>query len=123
MEFSFEKLNVFQEARVFVTKEVYLLMKKFPVEERYALCDQIRRSVSSIPSNIAEGTSRNSIKEKIHFLEIAYGSLMECFCQLTLACDLGYISPEHLEIARHRVETISKMLSGLKASYAKQLNQ
>lgn len=120
MEFGFERLNVYKEARYF-NKEVYLLLKRFPAEERYALCDQLRRSVSSVPSNIAEGTSRTSLKEKIHFVEIAYGSLMECFCQLTLAFDLNYIGAEELDIARYRVESISKMLSGLKASYEKRL--
>lgn len=120
MEFSFEKLNVYQEARYF-NKEVYLLLKRFPAEERFALCDQLRRSVSSVPSNIAEGTSRTSLKEKIHFLEIAYSSLMESFCQLTLAFDLSYINVEELDIARFRVGSITKMLSGLKASYEKQL--
>ena len=120
MGFSFEKLNVYKEARCF-NKEVYLLLKKFPKEEQYSLCDQLRRAVSSVPSNIAEGKSRNSLKEKIHFLEIAYGSLMECFCQLSLAFDLKYICADELDIARHRVETISKMLSGLKASFERQL--
>ncbi|MCQ2322963.1 MAG: four helix bundle protein, partial [Bacteroidales bacterium] len=66
------------------------MLKKFPKLEQYALCDQIRRASISIPSNIAEGNSRNSNKEKIHYIEIAYGSLMETYCQLILSNDLNY---------------------------------
>ena len=72
-KFSFEKLAVWQEARELVV-ECYSLVSKFPKEEKYALGDQIRRAVVSIASNIAEGSGRVSLKEKMHFIEIAYGS-------------------------------------------------
>ena len=93
--FSFEKLDVWQESRDLV-KEIYILLRNFPAEEKYALCDQIRRAVVSVPSNIAEGSGRMSVKEKIHFLEVAFGSLMETFCQMQIARDLEYISDEQL---------------------------
>ena len=76
----FERLDVWQQARQLVV-QVYKLLEKFPKEEKYALCDQLRRSVISIPSNIAEGSGRIAKKETIHFLEIAYGSLMEMDCR------------------------------------------
>lgn len=117
--YHFEKLNAWIEARKLVVM-VYQLLKVFPVEERFALCDQIRRAVISVPSNIAEGTSRQSIKEKTHFIEIAYGSLMEVYCQLLLSVDLGYISSETFAPIRDHIFIVCKLLSGLRASYNKQ---
>ena len=113
--FSFENLEVYTKARLLV-KEVYLLQEVFPKEERYALCDQLRRAASSIPANIAEGSGRSSLKEKIHFIEIAYGSLMEVFCELQTASDLGYITEERIEKLRPLITDIAKMLSGLRNS-------
>ena len=113
--FSFENLEVYTKARLLV-KEVYMLQEVFPKEERYALCDQLRRAASSIPANIAEGSGRSSLKEKIHFIEIAYGSLMEVFCELQTASDLGYITEERIEKLRPLITDIAKMLSGLRNS-------
>ncbi len=110
-EFIFEKLEVWQKARKLVV-EVYRLLELFPTFERYALCDQIRRAAVSIASNIAEGAGRASNKEKIHFIEIAYGSLMETFNQLIVASDLGYISEGSVNNTRERFTEIAKMLSG-----------
>ena len=118
--FSFERLDVYQKARELV-KDVYQLQKQFPVEERYELGDQIRRSIVSVSSNIAEGSGRDSYKEKIHFLEIAFGSLMESFSQLQNALDLEYIDEEDVEKLRPQFEDIAKMLSGLKSSFEKKL--
>lgn len=117
-EFWFEKLDAWQESRTYA-KYVYDIINRFPSYEQYALCDQIRRAVVSVPSNIAEGTSRTSVKEKVHFLEIAYGSLMEVFCQLTIAYDLGYISQEELAKARAQSYKITKLISGLRTSFEK----
>jgi len=118
--FSFEKLDVYRKARELV-KDVYLLQQRFPKEERYELGDQIRRSVVSVTSNIAEGSGRDSYKEKIHFLEIAFGSLMETFSQLQNAQDLGYINVNEVENLRPKFEEVSKMISGLKSSFEKKL--
>lgn len=114
-KFAFEDLNAYKYARALV-KSVYVLIKKLPREEQYALGDQLRRAVVSVPSNIAEGMSRFSDKEKVHFLEISYGSLMETLCQLTLANDLGYISKEELDEQRQHISDTSKILSGLRSS-------
>ena len=114
-QFQFEKLNAWQEARKLVVN-VYRLLEKFPKTENYALCDQLRRAAISVPSNIAEGTGRISVKEQIHFLEIAFGSLMEVYCQLQIAVDLGYISQEDLQAAKREIFTTSKLISGLRNS-------
>ena len=111
--FSFEGLEVYKAARILV-RDVYLLQHKFPKYEIYALGDQIRRSSSSVTSNIAEGSGRSSYKEKSHFIEIAYGSLMEAFSQLQIAQDLDYLSQEDIDIIRPQFVSVAKMLSGLK---------
>ena len=90
-KYDYTQLDVYKESKALVMA-VYALLKRFPKEEQYALCDQLRRAVISIPSNIAEGYGRRSSKEQVHFLEIAYGSLCEVCCQMDIACDLGYIS-------------------------------
>lgn len=111
--FSFESLRVYKVARQLV-KDVYLLQNLFPKEERYALGDQIRRAATSITSNLAEGSGRQSVKEKIHFIEIAFGSMTEVFCELQTACDLQYIKEEQLDALRPQFTDIAKMLSGLR---------
>jgi four helix bundle protein len=88
-------------------------MESFPKEEKYSLCDQLRRSSVSVPANIAEGMGRRSKKEQIHFLEIAFGSLMETFCHIEIAKDLGYITEEQLLQKEKQIEIISKKLSRL----------
>ena len=113
--FSFEGLKVYQVARQLV-KDIYLLQNKFPKEERYALGDQVRRAATSITANLAEGSGRQSIKEKIHFIEIAFGSMTEVFCELQTACDLNYIKEEQLNELRPQFEEVAKMLSGLRNS-------
>lgn len=115
--YNFERLEVWHVSRKLVTT-VYQLLRSFPAEERYALCDQIRRATISISSNIAEGGSRISHKEQMHFMEIAYGSLMEVYCQLTIAVDLGYLQQEQPEVveAKRLIEQMAKMLSGLRKS-------
>lgn len=111
--FSFEGLEVYEAARILV-RDVYRLQHKFPKYETYALGDQVRRSASSMTSNIAEGSGRNSFKEKSHFIEIAYGSLMEAFSQLQIAQDLGYLTDDDIDNIRPQFISVAKMLSGLK---------
>ena len=121
--YNFEKLEVWHLSRDLV-KKVYSLLQEFPSEERYALCDQIRRAVISIPSNIAEGDSRISPKEQMHFIEIAYGSLMEVYCQLCIAVDLCYLreEQEELKVALQQINKVSKMLSGLRKSFKSKIS-
>ena len=118
--FAYRRLVVYQHAKAYA-KVVYDILKKFPIEERYALCDQLRRAVISIPSNIAEAVGRISKKEQLHFIEFAFGSLNESMSQLELAHDFGYISAEELEGLEERVGVLSKLLSGLRKSIVKEL--
>ncbi len=122
IEYSFEKLNVWKEAKKLVV-DVYRLLDNFPKFEKYALCDQIRRAIVSVPSNIAEGSGRRSLKEQIHFLEIAYGSLMESYNQLLIAIDLNYISTDSVESIKPSVDSVAKMINGLSNSYRQKLEE
>lgn len=118
--FGYRRLDAYKYAMSFTT-EVYKLLKTFPKEEQYALCDQLRRAAVSIPSNIAEGMGRSSIKEQIHFLEIAYGSLNETMCQIEIACNLGYITDSQLNPIEEQVRILGKLLSGLRKSKIQKL--
>lgn len=92
---------------------VYKLLPEFPVYEKFGLCDQIRRSVSSISANIAEGFARQTLKDKVHFYYIATGSLTETQNHILVARDLKYIKNEHFkEIANQTIIT-SKLINGL----------
>ena len=122
LTYSFEKLNVWQEAKKLVV-DVYHLLDEFPKFEKYALCDQIRRAVVSVPSNIAEGSGRKSLKEQIRFLEISYGSLMETFNQLLIAIDLTYITEESVEAIKPRIDAVAKMINGLSNAYSAKLDE
>ena len=114
--FAFERLDVYQVARMYV-KNIYLLSDRFPQKEDFALTSQIRRAAVSITSNIAEGTSRFSIKDKCHFIEIAYGSLMETYSQLQVAVDLSYIKQEDIVTLQPLVVELRNRLSALRKSY------
>ena len=105
-------LIVYQKAKQLVI-DVYKLLELFPDSERFALCSQLRRAVVSIPSNIAEGMGRVSGKDQAHFLNIAYGSLMEVYAQLDIAHDLGYVNNETFNQIESDVEEISKMISAM----------
>lgn len=120
--FSYRNLVAYQRAKVLVI-EVYKLLKLFPKEENYALCDQLRRAVISIPSNIAEGMGRVSIKEQIHFIEIAFGSLSEVMCQMELAKDLNYITADQVIDVEDLVSDIAKLLSGLRTKRLNIINK
>lgn len=87
---SYRELKVWQKAMDFA-EHVYKVQRDFPAEERYGLCDQLRRAVVSIPSNIAEGRGRDTAKDFSHFLALARGSLNEVATQLELAVRLGYL--------------------------------
>lgn len=113
---TFRSLDAYKKGKELVIL-VYTLLKSFPKEEQYAICDQLRRAVISITSNIAEGYGRDSIKEKIHFLDISYGSLMEVLSQMDVACELGYISKDDLCNVEKVSFDCSRLIKGLKAYY------
>lgn len=118
--FSFEKLEAWKSAKELVIA-VYELTGKFPSYEKYALSNQIQRAVVSVSSNIAEGNGRISIKERLHFIAIAYGSLVEAYSQLLIAVDLGYISTSDLLQARSLFDRTGYLLSRLSNALTKQL--
>ena len=105
-------LIIYQKAKELVI-QVYKLLEQFPDAERFALCNQLRRALVSIPSNIAEGMGRVSNKDQAHFLNIAYGSLMEVYAQLDIAHDLGYLNNETFNQVESDIEEIGKMLSAM----------
>ena len=92
---------------------IYQKVRVLPKEELFGLSDQMRRAVVSIPSNIAEGQQRNSLKEYIHFLYLAKGSLAELETQLLLCERLGYISIDQTEPVKKECTEIGKMLNVL----------
>jgi len=113
--FSFERLEAYIHARTLV-KEIYRLQGRFPKEERYALGDQVRRAAASITANIAEGCGRSSNKEKVRFIEIAFGSLTEAFSELQIAQDLQYITEDEFDELRPYFSQVARMMSGLRKS-------
>jgi len=120
-DFFYKKLEAYKLAKEF-TMCVYSLLKKYPSYEQYALCDQLRRAAISIPSNIAEGMGRMAVKERIHFLEISYASIMEVICQLDISQSLGYIDEKELKDVETKAETLTKVMSGLRKSLSEKVN-
>lgn len=109
---SFTDLNCWKEGHKLVMN-IYKITKSFPKDEQFGLINQIRRAVISITSNIAEGFSRNTYKEKIQFYYISLGSLTEVQNQLLIARDLNYIAnADFLNLAQQTV-IINKLTNGL----------
>ena len=117
--FSFEKLEVWKLARQFF-KFTYFI-DNFPSFEKFNLVDQIRRASTSIVLNLAEGTSRHSLKEQAHFSEIAYGSAIEVYCAFLLAFDLEYIDENTMNEIALRAKEISNKINALRNSQYQRL--
>ena len=115
---SYKELLVWQKSMDLVTN-VYNSIKIFPKEEIYGLSGQLRRAVVSVPSNIAEGQGRDSVKEFIHHLSIAYGSLMEVETQLQIAANLGYLSQMEVDKLLEKAAEVGRLLNGLSRSLRK----
>ena len=113
--FYFRRLTVYQHAKD-LSVRVHGLLRTLPVEERFALTDQLRRASTSIMFNIAEGFGRYSAKERMRFLDIANGSAMETASQLELAEALGYITPDIRMDYDNLILAIVKQLASLRAS-------
>ena len=112
----YENLDVFVQLKDII-KEIYKLTQQFPNSEKYNLGSQLRRASISSVSNFIEGLSRQSDKEKIRFIEIYYGSLMECDVQLLLSSELGLIDTARVTAIRRKIDKASRMLSGLRKYY------
>jgi len=106
----YKELVVWQKS-IELVKNIYTLCKVLPKEETYSLSDQIRRCVVSIPSNIAEGSGRNTTKEFIQFLYISLGSACELETQLIIGKEIGYFSDVSNYL--YNINEIKKMINGL----------
>ena len=111
--FSFQKMKIYQLAKELAIYS-YQLTEKYPQNERYAIMNQINRAAVSVPSNIAEGTSRRSNKEKLNFINIAYGSLMELVCQMEISYELKYITKEENDTIIQKTKNLSVKMSNYK---------
>ena len=109
---SFTDLNAWKEGHKLVL-EIYKITQRFPREEQFGLTNQLRRAVVSFTSNIAEGFSRNSYKEKVQFYSMALGSLTEVQNQLLVARDVGYLSKEEFDKIAETAVIINKITNGL----------
>lgn len=109
---SFTDLNTWKEAHQLVLL-IYKITECFPQTELFGLINQIRRAIVSVTSNIAEGFSRNSFKEKIQFYSMALGSLTEVQNQLLIARDLKYITTEQFSHLADKTIVVNKLLNGL----------
>ena len=119
---SFTDLIAWREGHVLVL-EIYKATKEFPKEEQFGLVNQLRRAVVSFTSNIAEGFSRNSYKEKSQFYCMSLGSLTEIQNQLLIARDLGYLSKDNFNALAEKTVILSKITNGLiKTTKTKILN-
>lgn len=110
--FSFERLDVWKKSRS-LTKKLYQATNLFPDFEKFGIVGQIRRASISICSNIAEGSSRRSVKDLSHFYNMSYSSLMEVLNQLIISNDLGYLDNDVLNDLRNEIHDISQMLNSL----------
>lgn len=107
-----EKLEAYQLSEDLVV-EVYQLTKDFPSDEKFGLTAHVRKTALSIPSNIAEGSARNSEREYFNFLNIAIGSTSELECQLRIGFRLGYLNESVWNEFKDKTVRIRKMLTSL----------
>ena len=110
-----KKLVTWQKAVELVT-EIYRMTETFPRKEEFGISAQLRRAAISVPSNIAEGLTRKTKKDKLHFLNIAQASLSEIDTQIEISLRLGYVSQEVYEDAEVKVIEVEKLLGGLARS-------
>jgi len=107
-----KKLDVWRESVALAT-HIYKVTENFPKAEAYGLTSQMRRSVVSVPSNIAEGAARSSSREFVHFLNIAGGSLSELDTQLEIACNLNFLTDTEKQEIDNKIDSIAAKLAGL----------
>lgn len=119
--FYYRRLDVYTDAKQLAIN-VNEALKSFPKEERYALTGQLQRASTSVMFNIAEGFGRYSSKERIHFLDIANGSLMEVSSQIELAEAYHYISTTQREDFDNQILSIVKQLAGLRKALLQSAN-
>lgn len=112
-KFSFEKLEVWQTARI-VVGNIYRITQHFPESEKFGLTNQLRRAATSVCANLAEGSTRSSSKEEAHFTSIAYGSLIEVLNHLIIANGLSFLEREILDELRSNIHPLSLKINNLR---------
>lgn len=117
---NFYELDVWKEATAF-TKDVYDTLSRFPPTEKFGLVDQLRRASVSVPTNIAEGLGRFYYKEKIKFLYLARGSLVEVQSLLLLSVELGFLNKSDIVRAWKQGKICEKLINGSVKSIQKRL--
>lgn len=111
--YSFEKLEVWKESKELCVL-IYKLTENFPENEKFGLVSQLRRASISVSSNIAEGSGRNSNKDKAHFTNIAFSSAIEVLNQLIISKELNFIKNEDYDLVRNKIESITNKLNSLR---------
>lgn len=111
----FKELTIWKKSRLFCS-EIYTATTSFLSDEKFGLTNQLRRAAISVPSNIAEGSSRSSDKDFLRFLEIAIGSCYEIETQLLIASDLNFIEQEKLQLLTDQLGEITKMISKFRST-------
>ena len=111
----FKELEIWKRSRLFCS-EIYKITAGFSESEKFGLTNQLRRASVSLPSNIAEGSSRQSNKDFSRFLEITLGSAYEMETQLLIASDLKFITELELHTISKELEEIIKMISKFKSN-------
>lgn len=111
--FAHEKLRVWQDARVLIGK-VYEMTRKLPKSETFGLASQLNRAAVSVACNIAEGNARTSSKDQAHFSQLAFSSLMETDCLITVCGDLGFTSHVDAAYLRGLVQARSRQINSLR---------
>jgi four helix bundle protein len=109
----FRDLIVWRKSMLLV-KQIYIMTRQFPGDERFGLTSQMRRAAVSIPSNIAEGQARHSTGEFIQFISNAEGSVAELETQLEIVADLGYCTLAQKDLVLSLAEEVRKMLNALR---------
>ena len=120
-KYYFEKLEVWQLSKELM-KEIYLITREYPNSESFGLTSQLKRLVLSIPTNLAEGTGRETKKDQAHFTTMAYSSLMEVLSLIILSNDLELINDEKLKELRSTIDHLSNMLNGLRKAQLKRMH-
>jgi four helix bundle protein len=106
-----------------LVESVYRVTQAFPKQELYGLTSQLRRAAVSIPANIAEGQSRQHIKEYLNFLSIAQGSVAEVETEIEIAGRLGYIAPDAVGSILSQLASLGRQIRALRAALAKTQRQ
>lgn len=112
---SYQDLEVWKKAME-LTEEVYLVSSRFPSQERYGITGQLRRSVVSVPANIAEGAERPGPRQFLQFLGVASGSLAEVETLLMLTSRLGFADKNRIQQLLDQAGHVGRMINGLKRS-------